>query len=116
MAEPPFNSVRPRGLDTVSPQVLGSDIEYPLQSNTLSAKSVLGGRVALTPHNVLTIYLLDIWVLVPSVWRLIHDKCFAEIKALVMKAPILKPINPEMDDPIWVVCDTSVLGVGAFYG
>ena len=32
----------------VSPQVLGSDIEYPLRSNALSAKSVLGGRVALT--------------------------------------------------------------------
>ena len=28
--------------------MLGSDIEYPLQSNALSAKSVLGGRVALT--------------------------------------------------------------------
>ena len=27
---------------------LGSDIEYPLRSNALSAKSVLGGRVALT--------------------------------------------------------------------
>ena len=34
----------------VSPQVLGSDIEYPLQSNALSAKSILGGRVALTGH------------------------------------------------------------------
>ena len=32
----------------VSPQTLGSDIEYPLRSNALSAKSVLGGRVALT--------------------------------------------------------------------
>ena len=32
----------------VSPQALGSDIEYPLRSNALSAKSVLGGRVALT--------------------------------------------------------------------
>ena len=41
-------SVRPRGLDTVSPQALGTDIEYPLRSNALSAKSVLGGRVALT--------------------------------------------------------------------
>ena len=38
----------PRGLDTASPQALGTDIEYPLRSNTLSAKSVLGGRVALT--------------------------------------------------------------------
>ena len=28
--------------------MLGSDIEYPLRSNALSAKSVLGGRVALT--------------------------------------------------------------------
>ena len=28
--------------------MLGSDIEYPLWSNALSAKSVLGGRVALT--------------------------------------------------------------------
>ena len=41
----------PRGLDTVSPQVLGTDIEYSLQSNALSAKSVLGGRVALTPSK-----------------------------------------------------------------
>ena len=38
------------------------------------------------------------------------------VKALAMKVPILKPINPEMDDPIWVVCDTSASGVGAFYG
>ena len=30
--------------------MLGIDIEYPLRSNALSAKSVLGGRVALT-HN-----------------------------------------------------------------
>ena len=35
-------------LDTVSTKALESDIEYSLQSNTLSAKSVLGGRVALT--------------------------------------------------------------------
>ena len=35
-------------MDTVFPQALGSDIEYPLWSNTLSAKSILGGRVALT--------------------------------------------------------------------
>ena len=40
--------MRPRGLDIVSPQALGSDIEYPLRSNALSAKSILGGRVALT--------------------------------------------------------------------
>ena len=32
----------------VSTKALGSDIEYSLRSNALSAKSVLGGRVALT--------------------------------------------------------------------
>ena len=49
-------------------------------------------------------------------WRPIHEKCFPEIKALAAKTPILKPINPEKDDPIWVVCDASASGVGAFYG
>jgi hypothetical protein len=27
-----------------------------------------------------------------------------------------KPINPDAGDPIWVVCDASASGVGAFYG
>ena len=40
-------------MDTVSTKALGSDIEYPLQSNALSAKSVLGGRVALTLFTML---------------------------------------------------------------
>ena len=32
------------------------------------------------------------------------------------KLPILKPIDPSNPDPIWVVCDASVSGVGAVYG
>ena len=49
----------------VSTKALESDIEYPLRSNALSAKSVLGGRVALTyssltdplpPISIQTIY------------------------------------------------------------
>ena len=39
-------------LDIVSTKALGSDIEYPLRSNALSAKSILGGRVALTAVNL----------------------------------------------------------------
>ena len=35
-------------MDTVSTKALGSDIEYSLRINALSAKSILGGRVALT--------------------------------------------------------------------
>ena len=49
-------------------------------------------------------------------WRPIHDKCFAEVKALAAKTPILKPIDPKAENPIWVICDASASGVGAFYG
>ena len=49
-------------------------------------------------------------------WRPIHDKCLTEIKALAAKTPILKPIDPNKPDPIWVICDASASGVGAFYG
>jgi hypothetical protein len=33
-----------------------------------------------------------------------------------MKAPVLKPIDPRLGIPIWVICDASVSGVGAMYG
>lgn len=49
-------------------------------------------------------------------WRPIHEKCFSEIKALAARTPILKPVDPEIDDPIWVICDASASGVGALYG
>jgi hypothetical protein len=49
-------------------------------------------------------------------WRPLHDKCLEMIKALACKTPILKPIDPSMGEPIWLVCDTSVSGVGAMYG
>ena len=52
----------------------------------------------------------------PFHWRPIHDKCFEMIKALAAKAPILKPIDPEKPDPIWVICDASTSGIGAYYG
>ena len=49
-------------------------------------------------------------------WRPIHQKCFDSIKMLASQAPILKPIDPNNPDPIWVVCDASTHGVGAYYG
>ena len=52
----------------------------------------------------------------PFHWRPMHDKCFEMIKALAAKAPILRPIDVEKPDPIWVVCDASKTGVGAYYG
>ena len=30
--------------------------------------------------------------------------------------PVLQPIDPRLDDPIWVICDVSVSGLGATYG
>lgn len=49
-------------------------------------------------------------------WRPMHDHCFRMIKEMACKYPILKPIDPNSDEPIWVVCDASIYGVGAFYG
>lgn len=49
-------------------------------------------------------------------WRPLHQKCFDSIKALACKTPILKPIDPSIDEPIWVICDASTSGVGAVYG
>ena len=38
------------------------------------------------------------------------------IKDLACKYPILKPINLRKEEPIWLVCDASLYGVGALYG
>lgn len=51
----------------------------------------------------------------PFQWRPIHQACLDRIKALASKTPILKPIDPKSSDPIWVITDASVYGVGAMY-
>jgi hypothetical protein len=38
------------------------------------------------------------------------------IKALACKMPILRPVDVAVQEPIWLVCDASVSGVGAMYG
>jgi hypothetical protein len=59
----------------------------------------------------------------PFFWMLLHQKCFDEIKFLVCKTPILKPIIWDMPDDssnkegekyrVWVITDTCPAGVGA---
>lgn len=49
-------------------------------------------------------------------WRPVHEICFQRIKDLCCKTPVLKPIDPARDEPIWIICDASVSGVGAMYG
>lgn len=49
-------------------------------------------------------------------WKPLHQKCFEMIKTLACKVPILRPIDARVDEPIWVICDASLYGVGAVYG
>lgn len=50
------------------------------------------------------------------IWTDIQEKCFNKIKAIITKAPFLKPINGRNKVPIWVLMDMSASGVGAWYG
>jgi len=52
----------------------------------------------------------------PFYWKPMHKACFNNIKATACKTPILKPIDPSSSDPIWVICNASMSGIGAMYG
>jgi hypothetical protein len=52
----------------------------------------------------------------PFDWCPIHSACFDNIKALTAKTAVLKPIDFNSSEPIWVICDASVSGVRAMYG
>jgi hypothetical protein len=49
-------------------------------------------------------------------WTPLYEKCFQQIKLLACRSPILKLINPALDEPIWVITDGCQSGVGAMYG
>jgi len=52
----------------------------------------------------------------PFYWKPLHETCFNHIKAIACKSLILKPIDPELADPIWVICNASMSGISAMYG
>jgi len=52
----------------------------------------------------------------PFHWCPLHQKCFDMIKHICEKAPVIRPIEPSMKEPIWLICDASKSGVGAMYG
>src|SRR6202050_347991 len=52
----------------------------------------------------------------PFLWCPIHQVCMDNIKILACKTPILQPIDPLLDEPIWVICDASASSTGAMYG
>jgi RNase H-like domain found in reverse transcriptase/Reverse transcriptase (RNA-dependent DNA polymerase)/Integrase zinc binding domain len=49
-------------------------------------------------------------------WSPLHEKCFESIKNITSRNLVLKPIDPKVDQTIWVICDASVGGIGAYYG
>ena len=49
-------------------------------------------------------------------WRPLHDHCFQMIKDICCRTLVLKPINPESKEPIWVICDVSIFGIEVMYG
>ncbi|SJL05235.1 uncharacterized protein ARMOST_08601 [Armillaria ostoyae] len=48
-------------------------------------------------------------------WWPIHQRCFDMIKVTCNKTPVLQPIDPQRNEPIWIICDASKSGVGAMY-
>src|SRR5258706_5165324 len=53
-------------------------------------------------------------------WGPLHEKCFASLKSIACKSPILKPIDydqtKEYGEKIYLICDASIAGVGSFDG
>jgi hypothetical protein len=49
-------------------------------------------------------------------WTPALQKCFNRIKETVANAPVLKPIDPRSPDPIYLITDASVTGIGAMLG
>ena len=49
-------------------------------------------------------------------WTPLLDKCFQSIKAIAMQSPILKPVDFNKNEPVWVITDGSQTGISAMYG
>src|ERR1700722_14073976 len=52
----------------------------------------------------------------PFLWKPLHQVCMDNIKSLACNTPILRPIDPSSEEPIWVICDALASGIGAVYG
>lgn len=52
----------------------------------------------------------------PFIWTQLHDKCMDMIKHIATSKLVLQLIDAEKNEPIWVVTDTSIVGISAYYG
>ena len=49
-------------------------------------------------------------------WTPLLDKCFQSIKVIAMWSLILKPVDFNRNEPVWVIADSSWTGIGAMSG
>ena len=49
-------------------------------------------------------------------WTLLLNKCFQSIKVIAMQSPILKLVDFNKNEPVWVITDSSRTGISAMYG
>ena len=49
-------------------------------------------------------------------WAPLLDKCFQSIKVIAIWSPILKPVDFNKDETVWVITDSSKTGISAIYG
>ena len=48
-------------------------------------------------------------------WKLLLDKCFQSIKAIARRSPILKPVDFNKNEPVWVITDGSWTGISVVW-
>ena len=50
------------------------------------------------------------------IWTPTQDQAMTNVKQLVSRYEVMKPINHESGEPIWLITDVSDTGVGAWVG
>ena len=49
-------------------------------------------------------------------WTHLHDKTFKQVKELIMSNAVLKPINHDLDEQIYLITDASNVGLSGWIG
>ena len=52
----------------------------------------------------------------PFIWKDIHDESFQQIKNVISAEAILKPLDYASQEPVYLVSDESLTGIGAWIG
>src|SRR5690606_19298251 len=52
----------------------------------------------------------------PFEWTIACEQAFRNIKEICKMNPVLRPINNELNEPIFLICDACLTGVGSWIG